>query len=166
MRVKLIHISQPNRRPSTGDLLASSHFAQWVSENIQEGSYVVLFVLFISESNRSSTPETRSGRAQIFNERNQRLDERETMIERRLGELKDREKRLSAREASLEAKLNRYFLRHFSGFRRFWMNLTIASLFANQRLPVRFRIIGQLPSMNCFLFLFDHDGSAGFRKEL
>ena len=107
MRVKLIHISQPDRRPSTGDLLASSHFAQWVSKSIQDGSYVVLVTTFIAESKRSSIPNTRSGRAQMLNERDQILDEREAMIERRLGELKDREKRLSAREASLEAKLNR-----------------------------------------------------------
>ena len=118
MRVKLIHPSQPNRRPSTGDLLASSHFAQWLSENIQQGSYVVLVTPLIAESDRSSTPETRSGRAQMLNERDQMLDEREAMIERRLGELKDREKRLSAREASLEAKLNRYSLRHLSQYRR------------------------------------------------
>jgi len=42
------------------------------------------------------------------------LEEREALIELRLGDLKDREKRLSAREASLEAKLNRCFLRHLS----------------------------------------------------
>ena len=54
----------------------------------------------------------------MLDERGQKLDEREAMIERRLGELKDREKRLSAREASLEARLNRYFFRHLSQYRR------------------------------------------------
>ena len=44
----------------------------------------------------------------MLKERGLQLDEREAMIERRLGELKDREKRLSAREASLEPKLKRY----------------------------------------------------------
>jgi hypothetical protein len=43
---------------------------------------------------------------------------REAMIERHLGKLRDRKKRLSAREASLEAKLNQYFLRHSSQYRR------------------------------------------------
>ena len=79
---------------------------------------MVLVTPLIAESDRSSTPETQSGRAQMLNERDQMLDEREAMIERRLGELKDREKRLSAREASLEAKLNRYSLRHLSQYRR------------------------------------------------
>jgi len=65
----MINLSQPNRRLSTGDVLASSHFAQWVSGNYQEGSYVVPVTPFITESNRSSTPEIRSGRAQILDER-------------------------------------------------------------------------------------------------
>lgn len=42
------------------------------------------------------------------------LEEREALIERRLGDLKDREKRPSAREPSLEAKLNRCSLRQLS----------------------------------------------------
>jgi len=82
MRVKLIQLSQPNRRPSTGDLLASSHFAQWVSENIQEGLYVVLVTPLIAESNRSSTPEIQSGRAQMLNERDQMLGERKASFGR------------------------------------------------------------------------------------
>ena len=53
----------------------------------------------------------------MLKERGLQLDEREAMIERRLGDLKDREKRLCAREASLEAKLNRYSLRHLSQYR-------------------------------------------------
>jgi hypothetical protein len=88
-----------------------------MSENFQKGSYVVLVILLIAGSNRSSIPESRSGKAQILDEHDQKLDEREAMIERRLGELKDREKRLSAREASLEAKLNRNFLCHLSQYR-------------------------------------------------
>ena len=111
-------LSQPNRRPSTGDVLASSHFAQWVSENIQDGSYVVFGIALAVESDRSSTLESRSGKVQILDEREQKLDKREAMIERRLGELKDREKRLSAREASLEAKVNRYISRLLSRYRR------------------------------------------------
>jgi chaperonin cofactor prefoldin len=50
----------------------------------------------------------------MLDERSKKLDERETAIERRLGELKDREKRLAAREASLEAKLNRSVPLHSS----------------------------------------------------
>jgi len=99
-------------------VLATSHFAQWVSENIQEGSYVVFGILLVEDSDTSSTPESRSEKAQILDEREQKLDKREAIIERRFGELKDREKRLSAREASLEAKLNRYLLRHLSQYRR------------------------------------------------
>jgi len=111
---RLIEFSQPNRRPSTGDVLATSHFAQWVSENIQDKTYVVFGILLVEDADWSSTPESSSGKVQMLDEREQKLDKREAMIERRLGELKDREKRLSAREASLEAKMNRYFLRHLS----------------------------------------------------
>jgi hypothetical protein len=125
-----------------------------VSENIQEGSYVVLVTPFTAESNRSSAPETRSGRAQILNERDQMLDKREAMIERRLGEVKDREKRLSAREASLEANSTGNSSVTCLSTAVFFVNLTIGSLFANQRLPVKVRIIGQLLSMNCFSLSF------------
>ena len=123
-------------------MLASSHFAQWVSENIQDGSYVVFGIALAEGSDRSSTPESRSGKVQILDEREQKLDKREAMIERRLGELKDREKRLSAREASLEAKLNRYL--PFLGLDPavFESDLIIGSLFVNQRLPVNVRING------------------------
>ena len=98
-------------------MLASSHFAQWVSENIQEESYVAVVATVVAESDRSSSSEDRSGKAQMLKERGQKLDEREAVIERRLGDLKDREKKLFAREASLEAKLNRYFIRHLSQYR-------------------------------------------------
>jgi hypothetical protein len=89
-----------------------------MSENIQVGPYVVLVTPMVAESNGSRAPESQSERAQILDKRDQKLDKREAMIERRLRELRDREKMLSAREASLEAKLNRYFFRYLSQYRR------------------------------------------------
>jgi len=77
-------------------VLATSHFAQWVSENIHNGTYVTFGIPLVEGADRSSTPESSSGKMQMLNEREQKLNKREAMIERRLGELKDREKRLSA----------------------------------------------------------------------
>ena len=89
-----------------------------MSENLQDASYVIFGIASEEQSDRNSTPESRSGKVQTLDEREQKLSMREAMIERRFVELKDREKKLSAREASLEAKLNRYFLCHPYGYRR------------------------------------------------
>jgi len=99
-------------------VLATSHFAQWVSENIKDGTYVVSGIHLVEDADWSSTPESSSGKVQMLDEREEKLNQREAMIERRLSELRNREKRLSAREASLEAKMNRYFLRHLFQYRR------------------------------------------------
>ena len=45
------------------------------------------------QGDQYSTPENRSGRAQMLDERPRKLDEREATIEHRLGELKDCEEK-------------------------------------------------------------------------
>lgn len=87
------------------------------------------------------------------------LEEREALIERGLGDLQDREKRLSAREGSLEAKLNRCFLRHLSrsccllgeSYDRLASRKSVS--------PVRVRNIVHHPIMYAVPLTFtDHDG--------
>jgi len=113
-RLGLIVTPQPNHRPSTGDVLASSHFAQWLSDKIQDASLVISVIPEGSRSYISSPHETRNGRGQMLDERAQKLDEREAIMDGRFADLKNREIRLAGRDASLEAKLNRYIPPHAS----------------------------------------------------